>query len=466
MIPHSAFLQRQTGAVLVIVALSLFVIMGMAGLALDLGHLYLNKTRLQNAVDAAALAGARTLNDKLHVVTNPGNPAESEVAVAKSSAIQAAQAIFFSNLAANNQLSSQDSENAVPTIEFSNTLFNPATSNRPLYVRVSVGGLKLTSWFIQVLAPTATQKFFSASAVAGITPVNCPSKNSIVPLMLCANGPEGDSGDADKVADADEKAGTWGYTYYEKVVLKDQVIDPTSNDLAGNFQILDLGCSGNSADCIRTNMAGGEGNQSGSICEGDTTPVELGTAPGNRAGPIAQGLNTRFGIYEGNLGAHSSDASSYFPADDNKTCYDYSKPSYDEKYVKGSTSEIGTTGIPDPNGTQSTKHCNKYQNPNPVKAGTNRRVIAMPIVDCANTGSGNTTVKVLHVGCFFLNNPADSAAGNLKDYCIPATEPNGVEVCGSFVKGCIAEGGSSNTNEQSFDLLNIQLYKDPFSNDS
>ena len=35
----------------------------MAGLALDMGHAFLNKTKLQNSVDAAALAAAKTLDD-------------------------------------------------------------------------------------------------------------------------------------------------------------------------------------------------------------------------------------------------------------------------------------------------------------------------------------------------------------------------------------------------------------------
>ena len=49
-------LRKQKGTVIVLTALSLIVILGMIGLAIDLGHAYVNKTRLQNALDATALS--------------------------------------------------------------------------------------------------------------------------------------------------------------------------------------------------------------------------------------------------------------------------------------------------------------------------------------------------------------------------------------------------------------------------
>jgi Flp pilus assembly protein TadG len=58
------------GAVLVTVAVSLTVMFGVAALAIDLGRLYVLRTQLQNAADAAALAGAFSLID-----INQGQPA-------------------------------------------------------------------------------------------------------------------------------------------------------------------------------------------------------------------------------------------------------------------------------------------------------------------------------------------------------------------------------------------------------
>ena len=56
--PFTATPRRQEGAVSVLMVFALAAIAMMAALALDGGHMMLNKTRLQNAVDAAALSGA------------------------------------------------------------------------------------------------------------------------------------------------------------------------------------------------------------------------------------------------------------------------------------------------------------------------------------------------------------------------------------------------------------------------
>ena len=51
----------QKGAVIVVTALSLLMVLGIGGLAVDLGHLYVVKSELQRAADAGAVAGARSL---------------------------------------------------------------------------------------------------------------------------------------------------------------------------------------------------------------------------------------------------------------------------------------------------------------------------------------------------------------------------------------------------------------------
>ncbi len=57
----------QRGAALILVVVGMVAILGVVGLALDSGHAMLNKTRLQNAVDAAALAAAKTLDQTADV---------------------------------------------------------------------------------------------------------------------------------------------------------------------------------------------------------------------------------------------------------------------------------------------------------------------------------------------------------------------------------------------------------------
>ena len=60
---HVSLDNNEKGTVLVLTAISLFVIMGMIGLAIDLGNGYVNKTRLQNALDATALSAAISLTN-------------------------------------------------------------------------------------------------------------------------------------------------------------------------------------------------------------------------------------------------------------------------------------------------------------------------------------------------------------------------------------------------------------------
>jgi len=54
-------LYSQTGVTAVIVAIVLTTLVGLSAIVIDLGYLYAERNRLQNAVDAGALAGARKL---------------------------------------------------------------------------------------------------------------------------------------------------------------------------------------------------------------------------------------------------------------------------------------------------------------------------------------------------------------------------------------------------------------------
>jgi hypothetical protein len=71
-------LREEKGAAIVVVALSITAMLGFGALVVDVGNLYLNKARLSNMADAAALAGVQDL---------PGDP-QSAVASAYSYAAQ------------------------------------------------------------------------------------------------------------------------------------------------------------------------------------------------------------------------------------------------------------------------------------------------------------------------------------------------------------------------------------------
>lgn len=53
----------ESGAVLALVAIMAVVILGLTGLVIDLGIGYVNKARLDRAVDAGVLAGARAVRN-------------------------------------------------------------------------------------------------------------------------------------------------------------------------------------------------------------------------------------------------------------------------------------------------------------------------------------------------------------------------------------------------------------------
>jgi Flp pilus assembly protein TadG len=80
--PSSRLRGDERGAVFAFVALILMVLIGFSALAIDVGHLYLSRARLQSAADAAVLAAAQELPDtgsalaKLHEFASKNLAAE------------------------------------------------------------------------------------------------------------------------------------------------------------------------------------------------------------------------------------------------------------------------------------------------------------------------------------------------------------------------------------------------------
>jgi Flp pilus assembly protein TadG len=61
MVRLKKFVQGAEGSIMVLTALGLVAFLGLASLAVDMGHLYVVRNELQNTADAAALAGASNL---------------------------------------------------------------------------------------------------------------------------------------------------------------------------------------------------------------------------------------------------------------------------------------------------------------------------------------------------------------------------------------------------------------------
>ncbi len=401
---------------LVVIALAALILM--AGLALDVGHFMLSKTRLQDTVDAAALAAAKTLDET------------ASTTLATAEALQA----FGSNAnaAGNRELGSSyagGNGSLQVSVQYSSTLppFTPGSASGP-YVRVSATGFTLPTWLVSVAG--FSQFNVTASAVAGPSPTVSTACN-IAPMMVCGSAAAG-------------SANLWGYTLNAPTVLKSA--SPGSAQVGpGNFQLIQLGGSG--ADIVRQNLAG-----SYAACA--TTGTSAQTETGNEAGPTAQGLNTRFGQYSGPV------TEAQYPPD-----VIVKSPSPALTVDSSGNIDWGSTQITASNINLIYSYQNysadlaypssyDYQ---PIESGGpgafQRRILELPVGDCSGTSNGSTTVPVLGFACFFLLQPVNQQGTT--DYAI-----------GQFIGNCDVNGTPGPNPGSGPGPYVIQLYHDPGSGDS
>lgn len=421
---------RQQGAVMVLVIIALVAMLLMGALALDGGHMLLNKTRLQNAVDAAALSGAKALQASF------GSP--NATTLARESALDT----LARNAAAegNGELgqaigTTSAAVGGFTEVTFSNSVYGPFSAAGPAdakYVRVSVPNYPLTGflWGVAQVFAGLGEKAVAAIATAGPSPSASPCK--IEPIMVC-----GDPNDDP----ADNGGGSyWGYEYGELEVLKSaagnaSVIGP------GNFQLLRLdGASG--ANDLRTALAGG-------IQKCNVVGDEVETEPGNTVGPVAQGLNTRFGVYNG-PGMNSTD---YPP--DWVTTFTQPKMTYNSttgqvlfqgQPVTSSAGDLtaGGTSLYDINDWKDDSAACAVSGS--CNGAYERRMLNIVIGNCDGESGGNADVPVLDFGCFFL---------------LQTVAQQGVEaqVFGQFVKECEGDGVAGPVPTEDVGPVIIQLYK-------
>lgn len=184
---------KQSGNVLVMTALTLFVILGMAGLALDMGHSYDNKTRLQNSVDAAALSAAMKILEELQA----NLPAGTNVSVANAET--AGTATYQANLDSFGS-SWLTSPSAIQYCwshdlqDFSTCETDLDPDDPVFFVRAQVANTSLNNFFLQLFGAGNTRSV-GAIAVAGTigNGVDC----NIAPFFVCDNSPDVNNPDTD-----------------------------------------------------------------------------------------------------------------------------------------------------------------------------------------------------------------------------------------------------------------------------
>lgn len=363
---------RQRGAVAIIVGLSMAVLVGFVGLALDLGRLYVAKTELQNSADACALAAAQALTGVDANQLAQGEAAGIATGGFNRVMFQAEPVTYAVN------------ENVTFSTALDGTYETKAAMSAAQaltmrFARCTVSRTGIPTLFIQALEAlpgvTIGAQAVRATAVATLKPAQT---NCALPVALCQTA-------IDSAAPGDWIQG---------------VIGPSgggAGNLTGNFMWVDF-----------TPPAGGA-SELGSILKGTGTcnlpseGTEVGQ-PGNVAS-AADEWNSRFGIYKG----------STRPADalPDYTGYGYTEVSWptannalsDFRSKRASNTPYqgdAATGLK----TQGTIQDGSFLGPN----GADRRIAITPVVNCPGFISGSTA-PITSWACVLMLHPINNSAG-------------------------------------------------------
>ena len=244
----------ERGSVLAISALGMLTVLLAVGLGIDVSRFYLAKTELQNAADAAALAGVSALNS---------SPAGIEEATDR--------AVLTMN---NYNFDQQAVAFSRANVQFAKNLDGPYISEASAqadpedirFVKVTTPDSPVgVSFAVSVLG---SSKNLKASATAGFSvPINVFC--NWIPLS---------------VIDFDIPM-VPGQTYTIRSA-------PGNTVSPGNYQILAV--SGRGGKDVREGLASGV-----DLCAEAGAVYQVDTKPGVTSGPVRQGINTRFDDYQG-----------------------------------------------------------------------------------------------------------------------------------------------------------------------
>jgi len=442
-------LRRQRGVVMIMATIAMVAIVAMAGLALDSGNLYLAKTRLQNAVDAAALSAAKEL--------------KSSTSMAAATA--AANATFGENLDAPGSETlatawADGNGDITLTVEYSPTLNPFVSSGTPPYVRVIATGVTLETWLLGVVGVDQTNT--TASAVSGPVPVTgiC----DLVPMLACGCDPS-DSSCCDGLSDP--SCGSSQYYGYDvpdsstELALEDitsvKISSGNDQDIGpGNFHLLRLG-DNQGGNYIRDALAGAK---TGLCADYDPTTGEetVDSEPGNKVGPAITGLNARF---DGGTFGTGQNQEYVYP---DYVTQEALEDTGDQLVADENNNAQAESGEANPDlfdyndylGAVDT-NCAGGETCN--FAGTPyRRMMVLPIGHCSGLTNGTSTpIDVQGYGCFMLLQRGGQ--GN-----------SGAHFFGQFVgaadaRGCDSAGGIDPNASNSLPTQ-IVLFRDPDSGDS
>ncbi|MGY8904552.1 MAG: pilus assembly protein TadG-related protein [Burkholderiales bacterium] len=370
---HSILARRhcQRGAIAIAFGLTLAVLLGFAGLAVDLSRFFVIKSELQNAMDACALAASSQLR--------PGqnNPNALTKAVAYGS-------IFLTGADAIRNKANFQSDGVLKAadlrIEFSDSLAGSYQSmaggadfRTAAYVRCVYPLAGLPVFFIKLLNPFFDTQTVTAMAVATLAP---SASSCTSPVGLCKQGNDVNFGltSGDWLSAPEDTTGVYG---------------------AGNFGWIDFDLDGSGASAVNKLLVG-----SGKC------GVQVGqdVAEAGKKLNLATAWNSRFGIYP-NAGTDETLA----PPD--VTGYSYTPANW----TLGRNAFAGSVGALY-NYPVAAQRNEAYQFPvaasqritNQYDPGNARRLVVAPVVDC-NVWNSAGTPKLEGFACVLLLAPFDAA---------------------------------------------------------
>ena len=259
----------ERGSVLSLSAVGMLVFLLAVGLCVDVSHFYVVNSELQNAADAAALAGASALNSQPTGITK---------------AITRATEELKNNYEFNNKEAEIDADNVTFAVNLDGPYMSAgdaqAVATNVRFIKVVVPP-KAVGVFFAKLALETSSVDFSREATAGM---------SHAPNVFCDWIPL-------TVIEDEANPLIKNQTYTLRAA-------PQNGVSSGNYQILAV--NGRGGEDVREDIARGIKD-----CAGPGSVYTKDTKPGVSAGAVRQGINTRFDEY------HAGMDPSLYPPDKN-----------------------------------------------------------------------------------------------------------------------------------------------------
>ncbi|MDQ5845306.1 MAG: Tad domain-containing protein [Acidobacteriota bacterium] len=253
----------ERGSILAISALGMLAVLLAVGLGVDISRLYLAKAELQNAADAAALAGASAINSLPNGITAAVDRATNR----------------DSNSFVNNYEFNHKTVDIVPLqVTFAATLDGPYISE----ALASSAAVAPTIRFVKVSTqPEPIQMSFAAMVLGDAVDLSAEAiaGASIAPNVFCNWIP------LTLISADDASTFVQGQTYTIRSA-------PAEGPSAGNYQILAV--DGRGGEDVESGTGGGV-----HLCKGPGETYAVDTKPGITAGKVRKGINARFGDYQG-----------------------------------------------------------------------------------------------------------------------------------------------------------------------